>query len=389
MGSWFPNIHIKKNEAVTKQLLEKHIESIMAAQHYSLAQSEEDADGAVAIIAAEDCPWISVYSDLLSLENPNNCAEMAASLSAEMGTDVLAISCFDSDYLYLNMVNTQENTDAWLGIGSAAGLGIKRRSGLAAWKKKVCDFETFSASAKKQYVFAEEFLTEAESCLGLPAIQGAASYDYLQDLELDKKAEFYYFKLPEDRKPQEPVKLMLFMPSGMPCFLNQPAVVSSVNVGRESKGLSIYFLGPYVENDEITFSDVSIINTENKARKITPIELTKVQLSDGQWAYYYHDPHIRIPPKVDDGLPTSKYYTVAAERSIAVRFVPQGNPRKILDITVALVPDKNHAGQTGWNVWHCLGSKEAFIEDFNESWKMPREFSPQTAPPLLKIEDFD
>ncbi len=396
MGSWFSNLHIRKNETVTKEVFEKYMEKFMASKHYLPCTSEIDADGAVAIVASEDCRWISIYSDLLSLEDPGKCAETMDLLSSELHTDVLGISCFDSDYLYLNLINTEEKTDAWIGIGSAAGLGIKRRSGLSAWKKKVSDFQAFSESAKKKYVFAEEFLAVAERCMELPETQSSACYEYLEDFGLDKKAKYFYFKLPEDMKTKDPVKLVPLMYSGMPCFLDKPSIVNGVNVGEESRGLSVYFLGPYVENEEITFTDVCFVKRKkNNCPETIPIELEKVQLSDGQWAYYYHDPGFRIPPKVDDRLPSAKHQRMVFDRSIVVRFVPHGNARKILDITVVLVPDKNPEGQTGWNAWRHLGSKKAFIEEYNAIWDERRDsyrslnINPDVCPPHLREEDFD
>lgn len=389
MGSWFSNIHIRKNETASEETIEKYIGKFMASKHYLPCASEIDADGAVAIIVSEDCQWISVYSDLLSLEDPGKCAEIMAPLSSELHTDVLGISCFDSDYLYLNLMNTGDKTDAWIGIGSASGLGIKRRSGLSAWKKKVSDYQAFSESAKKKYAFAEEFLTVAEPNLELSTIRSSASYECLKDFELDPKAKYFYFRLPDEMKAKEPVKLIPHTYSGMPCFLDKPSVVDGINVGGESRGLSVYFLGPYVEKDEITFSDVCFVKWKNNQTVSVPFDLTKVQLSDGQWAYCYHDPGFRIPTKVDDRLPMSKRMRVESEHSIIVRFVPHGNPRKILDITVVLVPDKNPAGQTGWNVWHRWESKEKFIEQFNKTWELHRQMSPAAAPPLLRIEDFD
>ena len=391
MGSWFSNIHIRKNETATEEAIEKYISNFMAAKHYLPCTSEIDADGAIAIVASEDCRWISIYSDLLSLEEPSQCAEIMVPLSSELHTDVLGISCFDSDYLYLNLINTSDKTDAWIGMGSASGLGIKRRSGISAWKKKVTDFQAFSESAKKEYVFAEEFLAAVERCLELPTVQSSASYEYLKDFELDKKAKYFYFKLPENMKSKEPVKLVPRMYSGMPCFLDKPSVVDGINVGGESRGLSVYFIGPYVENDEITFSDVCFVKWNNNQTESIPFDLIKVQLSDGQWAYYYHDPGFRIPSKVDDRLPMSKRMRVENERSIIVRFVPHGNPRKLLDITVVLVPDWNPEGQTGWNAWHGWGSKKAFMEQFNATWDKHRAWcpNPNTCPPILKEEDFD
>lgn len=391
MGSWFSNIHIRKCEAVTEESVAEYVSKLLTAQQYLPAASESDADGAVAIICDENDPWISVYSDLLSFEDPKQFEKIAAPLSARLHTDVLGISCFDSDYLYLNLINSDEKTDAWIGIGSASGLGIKRRSGLAAWKNKVNDFAAFSKAAKEKYVFAEEFLSEAELCLGLPSIQSSASYEYLKDFELDKNARYFYYKLPEEMKAKDPAKLVPHTYSGMPCFLDKPSIVNGINIGGESRGLSVYFIGPYVENDEITFSDVCFVKWKNDRTESVPFELTKIQLSDGQWAYYYHDPGFKIPPKVDDRLPMSKQIRVESEHSIIVRFVPHGNPRRILDITVVLVPDKNPEGQTGWNVWRSWGSKKAYIDHYNKIWDDPRKWSsnPNARPPVLREEDFD
>lgn len=389
MGSWFSNMHIRKNHTASEQKVADCIREWIAAKQYIPCTSEMDADGAVAIVTGEECQWISVYSDLLSFEDPGKYTEIATPLSAELHTDVLGISCFDSDYLYLNLVNRAEKLDAWIGIGSPSGLGIKRRSGLVAWKKRVSDYKAFTESTKKEYVCAEEYLAEAEKFLALPALQSSAAYEYLKDFELDKHAKYFYFKLPDALKTKDPVKLVPNMYSAMPCSLEKPSVVDGINVGGESRGLSVYFLGPYVENDEITFSDVCFVKWKNNQTESLPFELTKVQLSDGQWAYCYHDPGFRIPPKVDDRLPVSKRLRVEKEHCIIVRFVPHGNPKKLLDITVALVPDKNPEGQTVWNVWHRWGSKEKFIEQFNKIWELPRQMSPATTPPLLKIEDCD
>lgn len=390
MGSWFSNIQIRKCEAATEESVAECISKLLAAQQYLPAASESDADGAVAIVCDGNHPWISVYSDLLTMEEPKAFAQIAAPLSAQLHTDVLGISCFDSDYLFLNLINAEEKTDAWVGIGRAAELGIKRRSGLAAWKNKVSDFEAFSKAAKEKYVFAEEFLGKAESCLGLPERNAVAGYEYLKDLELDQKAKYFYFKLPEGRKTEEPPKLVPYMDSRMPAFLECPHAVSSINIGGESKGLSVFFLGPYIEKEEITFSDVGFVKIKNGMAQFTPFELLKVQLSDGQWAYYYHDPGFHIPPNVDDRLSMDKQMKAQLERHISVRFIPHGNPRKVLDITVVLVPDKNPEGQTGWNVWMPYGTKKAFFDAYNETWKHIKGSGPvaSSTPNVLKEEDF-
>lgn len=385
MGSWFSNMHIRKSNAISANTISEYINKLMAAQQYLPAESETDADAAFAIVSSEDAQWFSVYSDLFSFDNPKSFENYGIPVSKVLRTDVLGISCFDSDYLYLNLINADEKVNAWAGIGRATGLGFLRRTNLSAWKKKVQDFSGFKESVQTKRVFAEEALMEIEQCIQLPHTQSMASFEYLQDEDLHKSATYLYFKLPETMKSQELPKLEQHTVSLMPCSLNEPSTVQAINVGGESKGVSVYFIGPYVEHDEITFSDVCFVKWKNNQVEAVPFELKKVQLSDGQWAYHYHDPGYRIPPKMDDRLPMMKRMRMEHERSIVVRFVPRGNPRKILDITVVLVPDKNLEGQTGWNVWHRFGSKQAFIKFHNDNWRG----RPGGEHLLLKEEDFD
>lgn len=385
MGSWFSNLHIRKNDTITENAVAESIRKIMAEKQYLPVATEDDADGAFAIITDDKSQWYSVYSDLFSFDEPKLFTDYATPMSKELKTDILGISCFDSDFLYLNLIDAASKIDAWAGVGSATGLGIRRRTNLSLWQNKVSDFSGFKESMNKKYVFAEEVLSEIEHCIHLPQEYGAASYEHLSDLGLNVLAAFLYFKLPETMKTQDAPKLVQRIASMMPCFLDKPSMVSIINVGGASKGLSVYFVGPYVENEEITFSDVCFVKWKNNQTEAVPFELKKVQLSDGQWAYYYHDPGYRIMPKVDDRLPMMKRMRVENEYNIIVRFVPHGNPRKILDITVVLVPDKNLQGQTGWNVWHQFGSKKAYIQFHNNNWRQ----CPNCEHLLLKEEDYD
>lgn len=385
MGSWFSNLHIRKNNTITETAVAEYICEVMAAKQYFPVASEDEADGAFAIVSDDRSQWYSVYSDLFSFNEPKQFADYASPMSTKLKTDILGISCFDSDFLYLNLIDAANEVDAWAGVGSAAGLGIRKRTNLSAWRNKVSDFGGFKESMRKKFVFAEEVLAEVEHCIHLPRELGAASYEYLSDFGFDERAVFLYFKLPEAMKTQDAPKLVQRMASLRPCFLDEPSTVSGINVGGASKGLSVYFVGPYVENEEITFSDVCFVKWKNNYPEAVPFELKKVQLSDGQWAYYYHDPGYKIWPKVDERLPMTKRMRVENEHSIIVRFVPHGAPRKILDITVVLVPDKNPEGQTGWNVWHQFGSKKAYIQFHNDDWSQ----HPNCEHLLLREADYD
>ncbi|MBP5294861.1 MAG: hypothetical protein J6Y95_03995, partial [Lachnospiraceae bacterium] len=69
------------------------------------------------------------------------------------------------------------------------------------------------------------------------------------------------------------------------------------------------------------------------------------------------------------GLPRHKAMNEEFKREFGVRFTPEGNERKRLDIAVFLIPLKNYEeGQCGWCVWWPFKSKKAFIENHNRTW---------------------
>ncbi len=49
MGSWFSNLHIRKNDAVTKENVAAYIRRIMAAQGFLPVATEGEADAAFAV----------------------------------------------------------------------------------------------------------------------------------------------------------------------------------------------------------------------------------------------------------------------------------------------------------------------------------------------------
>lgn len=385
MGSWFSNLHIRKKDLVTREAVVSCIGDIMARRGYETAASESDADGTVTVISTAEGQWISVFSEQLAHDDSDSCKAIAMPISEQLCTDVLGISCFDSDYLYLNLLNAAEQTDAWVGIGNGKDIGIDRRTGVTAWKKKVADYPAFSAAAKQKYVCAEEFLTQAEPSLGLPAVQGMVTH---ADADLLEKTESLYFRMKEDPAiPESPILELCRYDEGIPCLADRCSKLNIFSVGTEACGLSVYLSGPGVEDGTLTFSDVylgSIVQQQ-------PITLEKMQLSDGQWAYGYSDPGFPIPAGPPKRLKGEKQWLLMVKNAIVLKFIPRGDSRKTLDITVTVLPDHCPEGQARWNVWESWGSKGAFIAYHNKLWKKVRAFESDENQclPLLKEEDFD
>lgn len=166
MGSWFSNMNIRKSQAVTVDAVSQALVRMMGERGYEAAASAEDADGLLALLVGEDSEWITVCSDLLPLEEPEQFAPLGNALSAALHTDVLGIACFDSDFLWLNLLNADEKLDGWVGIGSGRELGFSRRSKLTPWKKKVRDYARFAQCARESYIVADGFCMTTQKTWG-------------------------------------------------------------------------------------------------------------------------------------------------------------------------------------------------------------------------------
>ena len=255
-------------------------------------------------------------------------------------------------------------------------------------EKKIANNLDFSVAVKKEYICTEEFLKEIECSLELPAEQGSISLDYLKDTSLQQDALYLYFCKAEESHSKGSNIQICYMRYAVPCFDGKENSVTFLNTGDEFCGLSVYFLGPYVEHEEITFSDIRLGYLRKSFREL---ELQKIQLSDGQWAYYSHISDILIPSGIRGRMKPEKRYQLEQERMRKISFIPHGNPRKMLDITILITPDGDPGNQAEWNVWQQHGTKEEFIKYHNKLWKRVRAFEsdPNQLLPLLKLEDFD
>ena len=380
MGSWFSNFHIRNNGALGQDDIKAALVQILAEKGFRLTEDPEGADGQILCIAPEGSAWFSVCGDCLAHDDPTSCAAIASPLSALLHTDVMGIACFDSDYLYLNLINSDEKLDGWIGIGSGKDIGLSRRSSISAWKTKAADYAELSAKAKQKYPVAEMFLSDAADNLGMDFSQSTFFSEVTEDVL--QFTWYYTEKFPTSGKAE-----LAHYPMYFPCKIGQESTVCAVNLGAAVRGLSIYFIGPYVEHGEITFADVQI-RCQEISKEIT---LSREQTASGRWAYVWHDPDFQIPSSPPRRMHAEKRRKMEYERRIRVAFTPQGDPRKTLDITVVFMPDENPQGGTQCNVWSKYGSKQAFIEHYNKTVKRVRaiEGCADDSMPYLKEEDFD
>ena len=111
MGSFFSNVHIKKQNEVGVETVASCLIQGMEQAGYKQADKEE-FEAMIAIFAPKEGDWITVASDVIQWESAEEVSAYLTPFSKDIGTDVLAVSCFDSDYLFINWINAKRKVDA-------------------------------------------------------------------------------------------------------------------------------------------------------------------------------------------------------------------------------------------------------------------------------------
>ena len=381
MGAYFANLHIRKNDAAEGSI-SVFLTEYFGGMGYTPADSDS-ADMTVSLYAPENSDWVSVCSDAFTHAD---ILDLAPKLSENCGADVLSVACFDSDYLFLNLLNSEKDFDLWLNIGDTPEIKKPRRSNVAGWKGHVADHARFKTAAGKSYVCAEDFLLEAQEDLGIPAEQ-CAGYG------LPEATAVLYFSAPV-KAVVPPTKLTIPMYTLTPCEPGKRAACSVLNQGASSKGICILFTGDYVASEEITIDDAEFFYTDNRGQSVSiPIAFEKREWRENLWVYCWEDENFPIPPAVSDSLPPQVKMKKEFARSFGIRYVPKGNKRKFLDITVIFAPLSNFdQGQCGWRVWSRAGSKRDYIREHNQSEQDMRAYGlpeDMIAANLIDESDYD
>ncbi len=387
MGWFFSNLHIHKTAEFDMDAFRAALVDRLGASGYLPMDDPKAADLSLSIYDPGG-RWVSVCSDGLDFFTEDSILAISEPLSEQFSADVLTVSCFDSDCLLLNRINKKLDISAWVKIGTYPGL--KARSMPTQWKDLVSDAAQWKAVLRRKYSFAENALDELEPLLGLSPGQGRFCDELIAD-QFGKCVQSFYFKLPESASKPEPPKLSLFQPSLMPCEIGKDQCCFAINTGEKTRGLAIAFSGSYVENEDIRFRHVRLeCSLDQRHRKTIPLSLEKIQTAAGQWIYYTELPHFPIREGVKDGLGWRKAMDEGMKRAFGVRFTPEGDPRKLLDITVHFIPLKNPEGQCGWCVWLYNGSKRAFVEEYNHRWgEIIGRHPTAGGVRLLNIDDYD
>lgn len=382
MGTTFTNIQIRKNEGTKLKDIENLLCANFKEKGFKKVLNVETADETVILCEANGSGWITVSSGFFE---PVPDSGMLVSISKELNTDVMSISCFDSDCLNMNLVNAGDGTDAWVNVGRFEYK--ERESNYPEWDGKVSDLGRFIEVTKEDNVFAEDVLVYMDELMGLPLVQSSLFGDNPPENGENIAVTVLGFSAPITEIVAPP-KLWIYWQNAMPAIPGCREMFNISNKGGASKGLEIVFVGDYIENDEITFSDCSL----EFGSTTIPIELKKIKRDDGSYVLYWSDEEFVIPPAPDEKLSYAKREKLKSERRIIFRYTPNGNNRKFLDITICVAPLQNlEDGQCVTYVWKSFSSKKKFIAYCNKLCLARTSYGyfPEDTIGFIREEDYD
>lgn len=367
MGLSFSNIYIKKNEQFSSETLLKMLKRQMTEKGLVERQNADEAEIEIRVYNPEGSAWVTVASDYYNFGDAESTKAAAMPFSEKFGTDVIAAACVDSDFLMMNLINSKKGLDGWINAGNFYG-SKPRRTSLAPWKNVVSDYEKFSEIIKKENVFAEDALYESAELLGMTAEQCALQPDSEAKSGKASLAALYFSSNGSEKKELPSLRINCFPLT--PCKFGFNQVVFVNNLGGWSKGVAVMFWGGFVENDDLIIENVTFESDYGSdRRKAVPITLRKRKCANGETVLYWEDKNFNIPKAVDPSVPLMKKMKLEFEKAFGVRFFVSGNPRKLLDVKVSIIPLENfQKGSDTWFVYKLAKSKRAYIEQYNSTW---------------------
>ena len=343
MGYSYSNIQLKAGE--TPVDAGEIAEMLAAGYKLKKADSPEDADVVIAVSPENAGGWVTIVSDTFD-QDLEACCKTAKTLSEKYQAEAIAISCIDSDYLCLNLLDVQNNVDAWAASGKYPEGKAPRRSSLNAWEGYVTDVPAMRQVMRSYHSFAEECLDDLEDILGLPASQGLCCVD---DADPEKGFTCFYYAA-ETVKSAE--GLTIFKPSvhtWRNYHFKSINLVNFLNYSGASRGVGVVFAGPGISQGNVGLPHIWIQMYERRKRgfTMTPVELKEVTLKNGEKGLYGEAPKVRIRETVPDGLPMSKAMERYRECEVIVRYDAVRKCAEDADpgtIQVCLIPLQNRAG---------------------------------------------
>ena len=346
MGLFFNNIQLRIPGAFDPKAL---VERLTADKGLTPVESTDEADIRILVLKQPDSRWITIASDLFDAD-PEAADRTSRELAQAYGFPVLMVGCFDSDYLYMNLLDPAHKVDAWAASGCFPGEHAPRRSNFTRWKGYVTDVERFRKVMRQRHVFAEECLPEVAQLLNIPVEQLSC---LPEDETAGMETSVFLFRADSGIEATEPPRF-----EARRCDLHYhlgagPVLVSFLNEGGASRGVGVAFGGPCFDRHKVRIERLHFQTHDRKGEWVlTPVELNKTTDANGRTWMYGECPPLPFSEAVPDTLPpSSARQKKEFQRTVSVRFSLGNHPNKIGEIDIeddmyiVLIPLANKSGQ--------------------------------------------
>lgn len=389
MGVTCSNIHIRKNDEYSALKLREIIKAEMSNRGFTLSDNSGDDVCTIKVYSPNTSNWVSFTMEALHLRDYEDIKGVAIRLVKLFNTDIIVSECIDSDWAYLGLFKAGKRNEGWINIGKNYDGKTIHKTNLALWKETVKNPPIIDTINNKQYIFAEEAIKEIAPMIDMDIDQ--AIFPASINRSLEESINYLYFKKTKESGSKTSTQLNIYEYGLKPCTLGKPNVVFVYNKGQSSQGIGILFTGDYIENNEITFDNISFESDygDINKRRIRPIELKRVKCNDGKYGLYWEDKTFIIPSGVAENLTSAKLVEKTYNRIFGVRFTPNGNKKKVLDIMIHFIPLNCKSGRDVWYVYRGHKSKADYIKWYNNMQKEFDKLSSGLKTEVLNPDDFD
>lgn len=340
MGTTFTALLLRKFRTNYQYTL-RHLSKCLEGEGYVPADDPKKADVVFSRYLFERQGWQMVTGDAASL------FRMAGELAEHNGAEALLVSCCDSDFVELVLFNPLDGTQTRARCGRSYDesdppkIEQERWQAVSTGRQKI-DFEEIF---EKQRLFAEEALVELGEAL---AFDGAAVVDAACGEGGDPDDVLYLSlgNLPHKWVDEGMPRLERRAYFDRPIPVDEPYQWSFMNRGGPSTGVELLIYGPFVENDQMMFTDVSMQVKKEPETNDTqwwrfepqkPIQ--KIRLTNGWYAYRYLFPDLPLNPGLNPEYTQLRPdYALAAALSVEVSVTARGDARCGLDVYFSVVP---------------------------------------------------
>ena len=363
MGSFFNCILASSSKTQLKTV----IQSLMKNRGFRVNNTKPEFSFTISPLGKG---WCSVRCELF---DGDNFPEYASSLSEALGSPALLLSCFDSDFIWLQLHKGGKSDAACIGTPFNDEPPTPSKD---FWLDFVHDFDRFTEILSAKFIFAEEILIPLGGLIGFDG-----------EALLSPDAACLSIGFSSIKPAEKP-----YVEEGCPCFAlhgdfygqnnpyqrNKNSAITFLNLGGPGRGLTVITESPDLDREDIFLENTSIshgvLNPDGSSHfngDLTFFCFSRCKLADGSIQWCAELPEFQIPKGLNTnwtGSSWKKSSIVKSSCCIVFRYVLR-TPVFFSALRFTFIPHENPDGCYIWDVKDCHYTAEMYEAICREPWR--------------------